>query len=213
MTEPARSPSPALSAAATMLLCVAGGLAVGGSFGMLEEESEQAGNQTLTLSYTSWHLTQGGNYPGKIYFHAPHFGYPLVATGVIAVIGGLLLVLGRGSLARLAAPIAAVGAGMLVGTVWTMGMVVSADLDAVDKTAGFQLTWTSGIGFWLVLGAGVAAAGGGILALLTMRPRAVRMAVAEPDHEPVPPEDEPAVEGQAVARPLPSPHPREPEST
>jgi hypothetical protein len=30
------------------------------------------------------------------------------------------------------------------------------------------LTWTSGIGFWLVLAAGVAAAIGGILALLTI---------------------------------------------
>jgi hypothetical protein len=58
---------------------------------------------------------------------------------------------------------------MLVGTVWTMCMVVSADLDAVDRTAGFQLTWTSGIGFWLVLAAGIAAAIGGILALLTLR--------------------------------------------
>jgi hypothetical protein len=119
-----------------MLLCVAGGLAVGGSFGMLEEESEQAGNQTLTLSYTSWKLTQGGNYPVKIYFHAPHFGIPLVATGVVVVIGGLLLVLGRGSLARLAGPIAAVGAGMLVGTVWTVGMVVSTGRRASSSRGG-----------------------------------------------------------------------------
>ena len=194
-----------------MLLCVAGGLAVGGSFGMLEEESEQAGNQTLTLSYTSWHLTQGGNYPGRIYFHAPHFGYPLVATGVIAVVGGLLLVLGRGSLARLAAPIAAVGAGMLVGTVWTMGMVVAADLDAVDKTAGFQLTWTSGIGFWLVLGAGIAAAAGGILALLTMRARPVAAGAESAEVESAEVES-PGSDELTVVRPSPSPHPREPES-
>jgi hypothetical protein len=158
--------SAALPVVATMLLAVAGGLAVGGSFGMLEKESEQAGNQTLTLSYTSWRLVQGGNYPTRIYFHAPHFGIPLVASGVLVVVGGLLLMAGR---VRIAAPLAAVAAGMLVGTVWTMSMVVSADLDAVDRTAGFQLTWTSGIGFWLVLGAGVAAAIGGILALLTIR--------------------------------------------
>lgn len=194
MTEPARPPSPALSAAATLLLCVAGGLAVGGSFGLLEEEFEQAGNQTLTLSYTAWKLTQGGNYPSKIYFHAPHFGIPLVATGVVVVLGGLLLVLGRGALARLAGSIAAVGTGLLVGTVWTMCMVVSADLDAVDNTPGFRLTWTSGIGFWLVLAAGIAAAAGGILALLTLRTR-------------------PPVVVAEAERPSPSPHPREPEST
>ena len=158
--------SSALAVVATLFLAVAGGLAVGGSFGLLEKESEQAGNQTLTLSYTSWRLIQGGNYPTKIYFHAPHFGIPLVATGVLVVVGGLLLMTGR---VRIAVPLAAAAAGMLVGTVWTMCMVVSADLDAVDRTAGFQLTWTSGIGFWLVLAAGIAAAIGGILALLTLR--------------------------------------------
>ena len=171
---------PVLSALTTLLLCVAGGLAVGGSFGVLEEEFEQAGSQTITLSYTSWKLTQGGNYPSKLYFHAPHFGYPLVATGVIVVVAGLWLVLGRNTTARLAAVIGAVGAGMLVGTVWAVCMVVAADLDAVDRTAGFQLTWTSGIGFWLVLGAGVAAAVGGILALLTAFPRRTRAVTPSP---------------------------------
>jgi hypothetical protein len=161
----ARRPS-ALPVVAAVFLAVAGGLAVGGSFGLLEKESEQAGTQTLTLSYTSWRLVQGGNYPTKIYFHAPHFGIPLVAAGVLVVVGGLLLMAGR---VRIAAPLAATAAGLLVGTVWTMAMVVSADLDAVDRTAGFQLTWTSGIGFWLVLGAGAAAAIGGVLALLTLR--------------------------------------------
>ena len=165
MSEPVR---PGIAAAASLLLCVAGGLAVGGSFGVLEEESEQAGNQTLTLTYTSWRLTQGGNYPTRIYFHAPHFGIPLIATAAVAVAGGLLLVLARGVVSRLAAAVAAVGAGMLVGTVWAVWMVVSADLDAVDRTTGFVLTWTSGIGFWLVRGAGVAAAFGGVLALVAL---------------------------------------------
>jgi hypothetical protein len=163
--------SAALPVVATLFLAIAGGLAVGGSFGLLEKESEQAGNQTLTLSYTSWRLVQGGSYPTKIYFHAPHFGIPLVATGVLVVVGGLLLMTGR---VRIAAPLAAAAAGMLVGTVWTMSMVVSADLDAVDRTAGFQLSWTSGIGFWLVLAAGVAAAIGGVLALLVAPPPVVR---------------------------------------
>jgi len=159
---------PVLSALTTLLLCVAGGSAVGGSFGVLVEEFEQAGGQTLTLSYTSWRLTQGGTYPGKIYFQAPQFGYPLVVTGVLVVLAGLWLVLRRD---RLAAAVGAVAAGMLVGTVWAVGMVVAADLAAVDRTAGFTATWTSGIGFWLVSGAGVAALGACVLALLTAFPR------------------------------------------
>jgi hypothetical protein len=52
--------------------------------------------------------------------------------------------------------------------VWTVGLVVSADLDAVTSGAGFQLTWTSGIGFWLELAAGIAAVAGGVVVLLPM---------------------------------------------
>lgn len=171
---------PVLSALTTLLLCVAGGLAVGGSFGILVEEFERAGGQTLTLSYSSWRLTQGGTYPGKIYFQAPQFGYPLVVTGALAVLAGLWLVLGRDSVSRLAAVVGAVAAGMLAGTVSAVGMVVAADLAAVDRTAGFEATWSSGIGFWLVLGAGVAALGGCVLALLTAFPRRPARVVPSP---------------------------------
>lgn len=146
---------------------VAGGLAIGGSFGTLEEEAERAGNQTLTLTYTSWHLTQGGSYSNTIYFHAPHFGIPLVATGLLTIVSGLLLVFGRGRLGTLARPAALASAGLLVGTVWTVGLVVSADLDAVTRSEDFELTWTTGSGFWLVLAGGIAAVLGGLAALLS----------------------------------------------
>lgn len=159
-----------MSLLSALLLLVAGGLAIGGSFGKLEEEFERAGDETLTLTYTSWRLTQGGSYSNTLYFHAPHFGIPLVAAGVLTIASGLLLVLGRGRLGELARPAALASAGMLVGTVWTQGMVVSADLDAETRGANFQLTWTSGIGFWLVLAGGVVGAAGGVTALLG-RPR------------------------------------------
>jgi hypothetical protein len=155
-----------------LLLVLAGGLAIGGSFGTLEAEAERAGTATLTLTYTSWRLTQGGNYPTPIYFHAPHFGIPLVATGVLTIVSGLLLVLTRRPFAR---PIALLSTGLLVGTVWTVGLVVSADLDAVTSGPGFALTWTSGIGCWLVLAAGIAAVAGGVVLLgpLVVRRRRV----------------------------------------
>jgi hypothetical protein len=146
---------------------VAGGVAIGGSFGTLEEEAERAGNQTLTLTYTSWHLTQGGSYSNTIYFHAPHFGIPLVATGLLTIVSGLLLVFGRGRLGTLARPAALASAGLLVGTVWTVALVVSADLDAVTRSEDFELTWTTGSGFWLVLAGGIAAVLGGLAALFS----------------------------------------------
>lgn len=153
---------PALTA---ILLVLAGGLAIGGSFGKLEEEAERAGSETLTLTYTAWHLTQGGTYPNPIYFHAPHFGIPLVITGAFTIAGGVLLLAGRGRLRRLVKPLALAATGLLIGTVWTVGLVVAADLDAVTHSADFDLTWTSGTGFWLVLVGGVFALAGGLLTL------------------------------------------------
>jgi hypothetical protein len=168
-------PSALLPVLSAILLVVAGGLAIGGSFGKLEEETERAGDQNLTLTYTSWRLKQGGNFTDTIYFHAPHFGIPLVAAGALTVLGGLLLMLGRGRLGTLARPIAVTSAGLLVGTVWTVGLVVSADLDAVTRNQDFELDWTSGIGFWLLVGAGGAAALGGVVALLmNVTPRVTR---------------------------------------
>jgi hypothetical protein len=185
---------PALSA---LLLLVAGALAVGGSFGTLEEESERAGTQTLTLTYTSWRLIQGGTYSQAINFHAPHFGIPLAVTGGLAMIAGILLFTRSDAVAR---AVAVAAAGLLVGTVWTVGLVVAADLDAESHGANFELDWTSGLGFWLVLAGGIAAVLGGLGALfsgwLVRRPTTVTVLV------PTTPPDGPA--------PLPVFQPQEP---
>lgn len=148
-----------------LLLIVAGGLAIGGSFGLLDEEAERAGDATITLSYTSWQLVQGGTYSEPVYFHAPHFGIPLLVAGLMVIAGGLLLVLGRGRAGAFARPLALASAGLMVGTVWTVALVVSADLGAVAKGANFELTWSTGTGFWLILAGGAAATVGGLLVL------------------------------------------------
>jgi hypothetical protein len=49
--------------------------------------------------------------------------------------------------------------------VWVVGLVVSADLDAVAQGTNFDLTWSSGTGFWLIVAGGVAAMAGGLLVL------------------------------------------------
>jgi hypothetical protein len=145
-----------------LLLVAAGGLAVGGSFGTLEEEFERAGAATLTLTYTSWRLVQGGSFTGALYFHAPRFGIALVVAGALAIAAGVLLALDIGPLAR---PLAIGAAGLLVGTVWTVGLVVSADVDAVTSGPSLTLHWTIGTGFWLVLAAGALALAGGATTL------------------------------------------------
>jgi hypothetical protein len=155
-----------LRLAAALLLLTAGGLAIGGSFGKLAAEYERAGDATLVLTYTSWRIIQGGTYRNAIYFHAPHFGIPLVSAGVLTIATGVALALGRGRPRAVAGPAALAAAGLLVGTVWTVGIVMSANVHAVTATANVQLTWTTGIGLWLVLASGVAGLAGGICTLL-----------------------------------------------
>lgn len=146
---------PLLTAASALLLVAAGGLAIGGSFGGLAEEFERAGARTLTLTYTSWQLIQGGTFGGQLYFHAPRFGIPLVVAGSLTGAGGVLLALGRWPRPVRLGTVAA--AGLLVGVVWTIGLVVAADLDAVTSGPGYAVTWRTGVGWWLVVAAGVAA--------------------------------------------------------
>lgn len=157
--------------ATTVLLVIAGGLAIGGTFGLLERETQKTdANQVLTLSYSSWKLTKGGTFDATIYFHAPHFGIPLVVGGAFTLAGGLLLMFGRGRLAELARPVSLAAAGLLIGTVWAMGMVTSADLSATHREEGFDLAWEPGIGLWLLLAAGVFAVAGGLMALFLVGP-------------------------------------------
>jgi hypothetical protein len=156
---------PPLRAASALLLVIAGGLAIGGSFGTLDAEYERAGHQTLVLTYTSWRLRQGGTYSAPISFHAPHFGIPLVVAGGLALAAGVLVVVSGGRFDAVLRPAATAVAGLLVGTVWTVGLVVSADLDAAGGGPGFRSTWTSGAGFWLVSAAGLVALVGGACVL------------------------------------------------
>jgi hypothetical protein len=152
----------------TALLVVAGGLAIGGTFGLLERQAQTSGGSKLSLDYTSWKVTESSGVPQTLFFHAPHFGIPLVVAGLLALLGGLLLVLGKGRLAELARPAAIAGAALLVGVVWSMGMTVSSDLDSAHDEADLHYTVTGGIGLWLLLAAGVLAAAGGIMALVAL---------------------------------------------
>lgn len=160
---------PLLTAASALLLVAAGGLAIGGSFGGLATETERAGGRTLTLTYTSWRLIQGGTFGTPIYFHAPRFGIPLVVAGTVTAAAGGLLASGRWARAVRLGAVAA--AGVLVGTGWTVGLAVSADLDAVTSGPGYAVTWQSGAGLWLVMAAGVAALLGAVGAAVQPRIR------------------------------------------
>lgn len=179
-----------------LLLVAAGGLAAGGSFGTLEEEFERAGAETLTLTYTSWQLVQGGSVTESLYFHAPHFGIPLVVAGGLAILAGVLLSL---DLVPLVRSLAIGAAGLLVGAVWTVGLVVSADVDAVTSGPNLTVSWVIGAGFWLVLAAGVLSLAGGVIMLvgLVYRPRVA----ARPHVHPIGPPALPVFQPPALSEP------------
>lgn len=164
---PAR-PGPApLAATSAALLVVSAGVALGGSFATIMTETQRiADGRSTTLTYTSWTLHEAGTLRVPIHFHAPHFGYPLVGSAVVLLLGAALLLFGTGRGARIAGATAAAGAGLLAGTVWAVGMATATDLDDVEHGDGFRLDWTSGLGFWLLVGAGAVAVVGGALAIL-----------------------------------------------
>jgi uncharacterized membrane protein YphA (DoxX/SURF4 family) len=166
-----RTPGSTIRLATTAVLVLAGALGVGSTFAMLERQVQTiGGGHDVTLDYSAWKVTPAaGSVVTPLTFHAPHFGIPLTAAGVLTLLGGLLLVLGKDRLATLARPVALASAGLLVGTVWAVGMTLSADFDAAHTEEDFKLEVSGGLGLWLLLAAGVLAAIGGLMALLLLR--------------------------------------------
>ncbi|MFI5612257.1 hypothetical protein [Amycolatopsis sp. NPDC051903] len=147
--------------------------------------------------------------------HVARYGIPLSVTAAVLLAGAVLAF----TRARAAARITLItgGAGV-VAAVWTMSMDVSASLSYEQRTSAVVAHYTTGTGFWLLLGGGVVAAL--VLALAAFGgsqwPRGQVFAYAAPGYAPPgyapppPPYAEPATQGVLSPEPGDGDAPAEP---
>ncbi|QRP44028.1 hypothetical protein [Amycolatopsis sp. FDAARGOS 1241] len=87
--------------------------------------------------------------------HVARYGIPLSVTAAVLLAGAVLAFTRARAAARIT--LIAGGAGV-VAAVWTMSMDVSASLSYEQRTSAVVAHYTTGTGFWLLLGGGVVAA-------------------------------------------------------
>lgn len=166
-------------------LIVAAGLAVGGSIPSLDHIVDKAVNSDNTLGEidnvvdtSAWYFhSDTPGHPNFAYHLIQFFGIGLGVGALLALVFGLFLLFGLGRRIRLLPTFGAVGAAVLFGAVLTTEMSPIDDMQADNytppgghTTPGAHVT-TFGLGFWLLLGAGVVALVA--MVLLLMRERRV----------------------------------------
>ncbi|HWD04980.1 MAG TPA: hypothetical protein VG674_21280 [Amycolatopsis sp.] len=86
--------------------------------------------------------------------HVAHYGIPLTVAAVALLIGAVLVFTRVRGAARI---LLITGSAAVVAAVWTMTMDVSATLSYEQRTSELIAHYTTGTGFWLLLGGGVVA--------------------------------------------------------
>jgi hypothetical protein len=179
----------AVDVVAGMLLIAAAGLAVGGSFENLDKAIDtgppggSGGTVQQTILTSPWYYRTSGTIPG-----APHvnlgqfFGVALAVGGLLAVLIGVLMLLGHGGRRVPVRPLGIVAAALLFGAVLATEMSVLNDIQWDGIAPAGVHTTAFGPGFWLLLAAGVATAAAG--SLLVFAPREGQAVRVEP---PTPP--------------------------
>jgi hypothetical protein len=176
-----------------LLLIAAAGLAVGGSFTNLDRAinvgqpgGSQPGAVESTITTSPWYyrvvdnLTRNGS--GNLDM-TQFFGVALAVGGALAILAGVLLLLGKGGRPAPARPLGAAAAALLFGAVLTTEMSVVNDLQFDTAVPGGVHSTSFGPAFWLQLAAGVAALTAASLLLFATRLPARR----EPPDPPTPP--------------------------
>ncbi|MEW2504618.1 MULTISPECIES: hypothetical protein [unclassified Amycolatopsis] len=87
--------------------------------------------------------------------HVARYGIPLTVAAAVLVVGALLAFSRFRGAAR---TVLIAGGAAVVAAVWTMSMDVSASLSYEQKDATIVAHYTTGTGFWVMLGGGVIAA-------------------------------------------------------
>jgi hypothetical protein len=184
-----------------MLLVAAAGLAVGGSFENLDKAIDvgpagAGGTVRQTILTSPWYYRSSGSVPGALHLNlGQFFGVALSVGGLLAVLIGVLLLMGFGGRRAPVRPLGIVAAALLFGAVLATEMSVLNDIQWDGLASAGVHTTTFGPGFWLLLAAGVATVGAGsLLVFARSESRAVRIEPPTPPYGFALPGREPAGE-------------------
>ncbi|WP_326569759.1 hypothetical protein VSH64_01505 [Amycolatopsis rhabdoformis] len=86
--------------------------------------------------------------------HVPRYGIPLTVTAVVLLVGALLAFTRFRTAARI---VLITGGAAVAGAAWTMGMDVSSTLSYEQTSDNVVSHYTTGTGFWVLLGGAVVA--------------------------------------------------------
>lgn len=149
--------------AAGVALVIAAGLAVGGSFFDLDHATERvlgdnggAGQVISTTASSAWYYRQEIHGSAPFTFHLTQFfGVGLALGALLAVLTGALLLIGVGRSSTRLRGWGLAAATLLFGTLLTTAMSAVNDLQADSAETQATRHTAFGLGFWLLLGAGL----------------------------------------------------------
>ncbi|HYS37477.1 MAG TPA: hypothetical protein VEO01_17825 [Pseudonocardiaceae bacterium] len=173
-----------------MLLIAAAGLAVGGSFENLDKAIDvgpaggAGGTVQQTILTSPWYYRTSGTIPGALHVNlGQFFGVALSVGGLLAVLIGVLMLMGLGGRRAPIRSLGIVAAALLFGAVLATEMSVLNDIQWDGLASAGVHTTTLGPGFWLLLAAGAATAGAASLLVFARREgRAVRVEPPTPPY-------------------------------
>jgi len=138
------------------LLVLTGVLAIVGSF--LTLDTIATSGSTVASSNTGWSFTflTGSNSTASV---LQWLGVPLAIGGALAIVAGVMLLVGGGRPLPLAGPLGIAGAGLTVGATLAALSTVLTDIGITDKQNSINGTVNDrpGIAFYLLIGSAVCA--------------------------------------------------------
>jgi hypothetical protein len=184
-----------------MLLIAAAGTAIGGSFENLDRaiDTQPGGVVQQTILTSPWYYRTFGNVPGTQPVDlGQFFGIALAVGGMLAILCGVLLLLGQGGRLTAVRSLGAAAAALLFGAVLATEMSVVNDIQWDALAPSGEHSTAFGPGFWLLFVAGLATVAAGALLLIYPRRGPRRAARGEP---PTPAYGLPAFTARPVGEP------------
>jgi hypothetical protein len=202
--EPLRAPPPPPARDRRVLLRPAGALLsfgaslltlLGSFMALLTGEFRVQGESRLSVTVTSWEMQSvnaGGLSGPAADAPVPMTGAPLMFAAAVLLASALIGLFaaaspGSAGVVRLSGIISAVGAAVLLGTVWTIGMEELYWKKSFESAAGggedpdFTISFDTGTGLWLLVGAVVLAVAAAVLSWLAERATRPVWVREEPD--------------------------------